>query len=123
MRQFLGNQLPRFSTAETNFMKDSIDFIAVNHYSSTYAKDCIHSSCSPTATRPISGFYEGVSERDGVQIGEPVCTNYPFYPYFHTCVLDLFHCLVVLTDRHWITARSSKRLWRSDRLSKEEIQQ
>lgn len=71
MRQFLGNQLPRFSTAETNFMKDSIDFIAVNHYSSTYAKDCMHSSCSPTATRPISGFYEGVSERDGVQIGEP----------------------------------------------------
>ncbi|GKD63385.1 beta-glucosidase 18-like protein [Tanacetum coccineum] len=30
MRQFLGNQLPIFSTAETNFMKDSIDFIAVN---------------------------------------------------------------------------------------------
>nr|GFC52239.1 beta-glucosidase 18-like [Tanacetum cinerariifolium] len=71
MRQFLGNQLPRFSTAETNFMKDNIDFIAVNHYSSTYAKDCIHSSCSATATRPISGFFEGVSERDGVQIGEP----------------------------------------------------
>ncbi|KAM0004872.1 putative beta-glucosidase [Helianthus debilis subsp. tardiflorus] len=71
MRQYLGNQLPRFSSSESNFMKDSIDFIGVNHYTTTYAKDCIHSTCSLTGNRAINGFLDTTRERDGIPIGEP----------------------------------------------------
>nr|XP_043627485.1 beta-glucosidase 18-like [Erigeron canadensis] len=71
MRQYLGNQLPRFSIAESTFMKNSVDFIGVNHYSTLYAKDCIYSSCSETANRPIRGFVDALYERDGVPIGDP----------------------------------------------------
>ncbi|KAJ9551458.1 hypothetical protein OSB04_015503, partial [Centaurea solstitialis] len=70
MRQYLGNQLPRFSNAERKFMANSIDYIAVNHYSTLYVKDCIHSSCGLTANRAIRGFVDITPERDGVPIGE-----------------------------------------------------
>lgn len=62
------------------FMRNNVDFIEVNHYSTTYAKDCLNSSCSVTANRAIRGFLDTSSERDGVQIGELVCTikNYFF---------------------------------------------
>ncbi|KAJ9551547.1 hypothetical protein OSB04_015592 [Centaurea solstitialis] len=71
MRQYLGNQLPRFSNAERKFMANSIDYIAVNHYSTAYVKDCIHSTCSLAANRPINGFLDVTRERDGVPIGGP----------------------------------------------------
>ncbi|KAJ9551455.1 hypothetical protein OSB04_015500 [Centaurea solstitialis] len=56
---------------DPSFMRNSIDFIGINHYSTTYVKDCTNSSCSPTANRAIEGFIETVRERDGVPIGEP----------------------------------------------------
>ncbi|KAI3708428.1 hypothetical protein L2E82_37597 [Cichorium intybus] len=71
MRMYLGDQLPRFSSDETKFLKDGIDFIGVNHYSTLYAKDCIYSSCSLTGSRPITGFIDAAKERDGVPIGAP----------------------------------------------------
>ncbi|KAM0029046.1 putative beta-glucosidase [Helianthus debilis subsp. tardiflorus] len=71
MRHYLGNRLPRFSSSESNFMKDGIDFIGVNHYTTTYAKDCIHSTCSLTGNRAINGFLDTTRERDGIPIGEP----------------------------------------------------
>nr|XP_043627487.1 beta-glucosidase 18-like isoform X2 [Erigeron canadensis] len=70
MRKYLGNQLPRFSITEKNFIKDGIDFIGVNHYTTQYAKDCIYSSCSLTGNRAIKGFVDATSERDGIRIGE-----------------------------------------------------
>ncbi|XP_058002236.1 beta-glucosidase 18-like [Hevea brasiliensis] len=51
MRHYLGSVLPRFSQEEI-----SIDFIAINHCSTLYAKDCIHSACIPAWDRPIRGF-------------------------------------------------------------------
>ncbi|PWA79831.1 hypothetical protein CTI12_AA202640 (chloroplast) [Artemisia annua] len=71
MRRYLGNSLPRFSKAESNFMTDCVDFIGVNYYTTQYAKDCIYSSCSLTGNRPIKGFVDATSERDGILIGEP----------------------------------------------------
>ncbi|XP_076883158.1 beta-glucosidase 18-like [Bidens hawaiensis] len=70
MRKYLGNHLPRFSSSESNFMKDGIDFIGVNHYTTAYAKDCINSSCSLTGNRAINGFVDTTRERDGVPIGD-----------------------------------------------------
>lgn len=72
MRQYLGSELPMFSPEEKDFMKNSIDFIGINHYSAIYAKDCINSSCSETSNRAIKGFVEITGECDGVLIGELV---------------------------------------------------
>ncbi|KAJ9560166.1 hypothetical protein OSB04_005326 [Centaurea solstitialis] len=71
MREYLGTKLPSFSEDEKNFLKNSSDFIGINHYSTTYTKDCTNSSCSPIANRAFRGFLEMVEERDGVPIGEP----------------------------------------------------
>ncbi|KAK9069083.1 hypothetical protein SSX86_013199 [Deinandra increscens subsp. villosa] len=71
MREYHGNELPRFSLEEKSFMKNSIDFIGINHYSALYAKDCTNSSCTEGANRAITGFVEITGERNGVPIGDP----------------------------------------------------
>ncbi|KAI3708437.1 hypothetical protein L2E82_37606 [Cichorium intybus] len=71
--KYLGSEVPRFSMEEKNIIKNSIDFIGINHYTTIYAKDCTNSTCSPTAKRAIQGFVETTPYRDGVLIGE--CTG------------------------------------------------
>ncbi|KAI3708434.1 hypothetical protein L2E82_37603 [Cichorium intybus] len=71
MREYLGSELPIFSIDEENIMKNSIDFIGIDHYSSVYTKDCTNSTCSPIGNRAIRGFVDIVTGRDGVLIGEP----------------------------------------------------
>ncbi|KAL8505929.1 hypothetical protein ACS0TY_016960 [Phlomoides rotata] len=78
MRKYHGSELPRFSSEETELLRESIDFIGINHYGSLYAKDCIHSSCSCNSSscskgsdRAIRGFVYTTGEQDGVQIGKP----------------------------------------------------
>ncbi|XP_024959160.1 beta-glucosidase 18-like isoform X2 [Cynara cardunculus var. scolymus] len=70
MQEYLGSALPSFSVDEKNLVKNSIDFIGINHYTTTYTKDCTNSSCSPTADRAIQGFLDTTGERSGVPIGE-----------------------------------------------------
>ncbi|XP_059283635.1 beta-glucosidase 18-like isoform X1 [Lycium ferocissimum] len=77
MRKYLGSLLPRFTSDERNLIKNSIDFIGINHYGTLYAKDCIYSSCvcsdsSCTAggDHPIHGYLITLGEKDGVSIGE-----------------------------------------------------
>ncbi|KAJ0774277.1 putative beta-glucosidase [Helianthus annuus] len=70
MKEYLGSELPSFSLEEKNFMKNSIDFIGINHYSTAYAIDCTNSSCAATDNLAIKGFVGTVGERDGVLIGE-----------------------------------------------------
>ncbi|KAK4839098.1 hypothetical protein QYF36_019107 [Acer negundo] len=78
MRQYLGNNLPSFTTEEIKYIKGSIDFIGINHYGTLYAKDCLHSACSCTkfpcfsgGDHAIEGFTQITGERNGVTIGEP----------------------------------------------------
>ncbi|KAJ9562829.1 hypothetical protein OSB04_007989 [Centaurea solstitialis] len=71
MREYHGSELPRFSPEEKRFMKNSIDFIGINHYSAIYTKDCTNSSCLNGGDRAIKGFVEITGERDGQLIGEP----------------------------------------------------
>lgn len=92
MRRYLGNQLPRFSSGESNFMKDGVDFIGVNYYTTIYAKDCIHSNCSLIGNRAIKGFVDTTSERDSIPIGESVCMKSLFCPIF-TTDFSLFTCV------------------------------
>ncbi|KAL8230187.1 hypothetical protein R6Q59_000460 [Mikania micrantha] len=78
MRKYLGNKLPSFSFQEQNFMKNSIDFIGINHYSAIYTKDCTNSSCSAMGNCEIQGFLDKLVERDGVLIGERTGLEYLF---------------------------------------------
>ncbi|MFS7921338.1 putative beta-glucosidase [Helianthus anomalus] len=78
MQKYLGSKLPSFSIEEKKFMKNSIDFIGINHYSAIYAKDCTTSSCSATGNRAIQGFVDRVGEHDGVLIGERTGLEYLF---------------------------------------------
>ncbi|KAG8364971.1 hypothetical protein BUALT_Bualt18G0054000 [Buddleja alternifolia] len=78
MKRHHGSELPTFSSEERSLLRDSIDFIGINHYSTLYAKDCIHSSCICNdssciqgSDRPIRGFVYTSGDRDGVTIGEP----------------------------------------------------
>lgn len=73
MRKYHGNVLPRFTSEETELLTESLDFIAINYYSTLYAKDCIHSPCSSDGSRAIRGFVYTTGERHGVPIGERVC--------------------------------------------------
>uniref|UniRef100_F6H271 Beta-glucosidase 18 n=1 Tax=Vitis vinifera TaxID=29760 RepID=F6H271_VITVI len=70
MRQYHGNELPRFTSEETKLLTQSLDFIGINHYTTLYAKDCIHSTCSSDGDRAIQGFVYLTGERHGVPIGE-----------------------------------------------------
>ncbi|CAB4307971.1 unnamed protein product [Prunus armeniaca] len=71
MRHCHGLVLPRFSAKEKQLLRGSIDFIGVNHYSTLYVKECIHSPCPSGGDRPIMGFLNTTGYRDGVPIGEP----------------------------------------------------
>ncbi|KAK8519933.1 hypothetical protein V6N12_003899 [Hibiscus sabdariffa] len=71
MRRYHRSELPRFSAEETECLKGSIDYIGINHYSTSYAKDCIHSPCPSGGNHFVKGFAYTTGERDGVLIGEP----------------------------------------------------
>ncbi|KAJ4726266.1 Beta-glucosidase, partial [Melia azedarach] len=70
MRQYLGPALPSFSQEETKLIKGSLDFIGINHYSTLYATDCIHSSCILGGDHAIRGYTYTTGYRDGIAIGE-----------------------------------------------------
>ena len=79
MRRYLRNELPKFTSEERLLIRDSIDFLGLNHYGTLYAKDCTRSSCACSGSacvaggdRAIRGFVSTTEERDGVLIGEPV---------------------------------------------------
>ncbi|KAL3639870.1 hypothetical protein CASFOL_014838 [Castilleja foliolosa] len=77
MKHYHGSELPSFTSEESDLLRDSIDFIGINHYGTLYAKDCIHSSCqcndsscTQGGDRPIRGFVYTTGERNGILIGE-----------------------------------------------------
>ncbi|KAJ0967553.1 hypothetical protein J5N97_024470 [Dioscorea zingiberensis] len=70
MRQILGSRLPMFSPKEKGLLKDSLDFIGVNHYTSLYAMDCTTSQCNMDAFDANALIYK-TGERNGIPIGPP----------------------------------------------------
>ncbi|KAK9092104.1 hypothetical protein Syun_027015 [Stephania yunnanensis] len=72
MEGILGSTLPVFSTSDLNVLRNGLDFIGVNFYTSLYVKDCLHSKCEKAmgSTRTEgSALQTGV--KDNVPIGEP----------------------------------------------------
>lgn len=86
MREVFGSQLPSFSNTEKNIIKGSLDYICVNHYTTLYAKDCLHSPCSNGGDRPIKGFLDTMGYRNSVSIGDPVCSF----------LLSIFFCFPII---------------------------
>lgn len=85
MRKFLGTELPTFTSEERELIKDSLDFLGINHYGTLYAEDCLYGSCvcsdfycSKGADHAIRGFVMSTPVRDGVPIGEPTGMD-PFF--------------------------------------------
>ncbi|KAL0320694.1 UNVERIFIED_CONTAM: putative beta-glucosidase 15 [Sesamum radiatum] len=94
MKRIHGNELPRFSLEERELLRDSLDFIGINHYGTLYAKDCIHSSCSCNDSsctqggdRAIRGFVDTTGVRNGVTIGEQVQILILYFPQTFCCSL------------------------------------
>ena len=74
MIDILGSTLPEFSSKDRDKLKNGLDFIGINHYTSYYVQDCIFSVCEPgPGISKAEGFYLQSSQRNGVPIGESVC--------------------------------------------------
>ncbi|CAL9165535.1 unnamed protein product [Musa hybrid cultivar] len=70
MRQILGSRLPRFSTSDKKKLQHKSDFIGVNHYTSSYAKDCMFSPCEGGGSEGDASVLT-TGERNGLAIGKP----------------------------------------------------
>ncbi|KAJ6363991.1 hypothetical protein OIU76_029015 [Salix suchowensis] len=72
MSKILGSNLPRFSRDDKEKLKNGLDFIGINHYTSEYVQDCIFSICEPgTGASWTEGLARRSQEKDGVPIGIP----------------------------------------------------
>ncbi|CAD6344167.1 unnamed protein product [Miscanthus lutarioriparius] len=77
MHKILGPNLPEFTSKQKKILQASkLDFIGLNHYSTSYLKDCI--SSSPCELDPFDGDarISTSTERDGIPIGERTGSPY-----------------------------------------------
>ncbi|ESW19738.1 hypothetical protein PHAVU_006G151300 [Phaseolus vulgaris] len=81
MREILGKDLPPVPY-ELEKLKPSIDFIGVNHYTSYFVKDCIHSECEPgLGSTRTEGYALTWAHINGMTIGKPTSLEWLFiYP-------------------------------------------
>ncbi|KAK9268291.1 hypothetical protein L1049_010734 [Liquidambar formosana] len=71
MKKILGPTLPEFSSTDLKKLKNGLDFIGINHYTSFYIKDCVFSVCEPgPGVTMTEGFTLRTPQKDGVPIGE-----------------------------------------------------
>ncbi|WVY94288.1 hypothetical protein V8G54_033376 [Vigna mungo] len=81
MREILGEYLPPLPY-KLGKVKPAIDFIGVNHYTSYFVKDCIHSVCEPgDGSTRTEGFALTSPKMNGISIGEPTTLEWLYvYP-------------------------------------------
>uniref|UniRef100_A0A5B6Z642 Putative beta-glucosidase 46-like n=1 Tax=Davidia involucrata TaxID=16924 RepID=A0A5B6Z642_DAVIN len=82
MHEILGSILPVFSKYDLEKLKNRLDFIGINHYTSFYIKDCIFSACEPgPGDSKTEGYILRTAFKDGVPIGEPTAVDWLYvYP-------------------------------------------
>lgn len=80
MQDILGSILPKFTRKNINDLRLGVDFIGINHYTSSYVEDCLHSGCGQLSSK-TTGYYITKNTRDGIPIGETTGTEPPFYVY------------------------------------------
>ncbi|KAJ4838707.1 Beta-glucosidase 46 [Turnera subulata] len=70
MSEILGSNLPLFSSNGKQKLKNGLDFIGVNHYTSYYVQDCISSVCEPgRGSSKTEGSCLQIQYKDGVPLG------------------------------------------------------
>ena len=73
MQEILQSDLPTFSKHDLEMLKNKLDFIGINHYTSFYIKDCIFSPCEPgPGGSRTEGFALQTAKKNNIFIGEPV---------------------------------------------------
>ena len=73
MRKMLGPNLPEFTSKQKKQLQATkLDFIGLNHYSTSYLKDCISSSSCELDPFDGDAQISTSTERDGILIGERV---------------------------------------------------
>lgn len=79
MTNILGSTLPTFSENDLKDLKMGLDFIGINHYTSSYVQDCLYSPCefSIGASR-TEGFAKKIDSKNGKRIGEPVSHSHTY---------------------------------------------
>ncbi|KAL5775428.1 hypothetical protein ACOSP7_012985 [Xanthoceras sorbifolium] len=72
MHEILGSSLPEFSKYDLEKLKNGLDFIGINQYTTFYVKDCIFSKCEPgPGNSKPEGFTLWFVQDKGVFVGEP----------------------------------------------------
>ncbi|KAL4585457.1 hypothetical protein LXL04_010078 [Taraxacum kok-saghyz] len=82
MKDILGSLLPDFSKDYSEKLKNGLDFIGVNHYTSFYVKDCLHSTCEqgPCISK-TEGYYLRTPLKNNALIGESTALDWLYvYP-------------------------------------------
>lgn len=83
MHEILGPDLLAFSKYNSEKLKNGLDFIGINHYTSYYVKDCIFSSCEQgRGSSKTEGFALNSPYKNGISIGESVY----IYMKFHVLI-------------------------------------
>ena len=84
MHEILQSDLPIFSKHDLEMLKNGLDFVGINHYTSFYIKDCIFSVCEsgPGASK-TEGFALRTAQKNNISIGEQVCICYLSYQHQH----------------------------------------
>lgn len=72
IRQVVGSRLPVFTMEEREILRNSVDFIGINHYTTLYAKDCMLTPCNSIYSGLGDALVYLSGDRDGILIGEPV---------------------------------------------------
>ncbi|XP_030547473.1 beta-glucosidase 17-like [Rhodamnia argentea] len=81
MRRYVGEQLPKFTKAQSEALKGSHDYIGVNYYTARYVDE----STSPFTTLNLSYTTDChcnlTAEKDGIPIGQPTAVSWLYiYP-------------------------------------------
>lgn len=72
MVDILGADLPIFSNDDLKILKNGLNFIGINQYTSRYVKDCMHYACEPgKGGSRGEGFVFNNALRNGFPLGEP----------------------------------------------------
>ncbi|XP_048443357.1 beta-glucosidase 24 [Pyrus x bretschneideri] len=79
MVKLVGSRLPKFTEEQSNMLKGSYDFIGLNYYSSSYAKDVPVKAAQPSQSTDAK--VESLNNRNGVLIGPMAASNWLYvYP-------------------------------------------
>lgn len=77
MRQLVGHRLPNFTEAQSKLLRDSIDFLGINYYTSNYASPLL-SYNRVNRSYTTDSHVDLSTSRNGVPIGQPTGLDWLF---------------------------------------------